>query len=414
MRTPVDVQVMLQLHQLGWGVKRIALELGVSKNTVKRYVRAGGWVAYGCQGRRKTLDDHQQWIEQQYRQHRGNAEVVRQELVREHSVQVSVRTVERAVAGYRRQLRAEAEATVRFETAPGKQLQCDFGEMRLNIGGEPTKVHFFVGTLGYSRRPYVEPFEHERVGNWLTGIESSFRHFAGVPEELLVDNARALVRLHNTATGEIIFSDTFHAFAHYWDVRPYACAPFRARTKGKDESGVGYVKGNAIAGRQFESWEALRAHLAWWMREIADERTHGTTGEKPIERFRREEAAALKPLLGRSPFIQARELPRMVSTDLCVELDTNHYSVPWRLIGEEVTVLAADGLVRVLHAGAEVARHVQTSGRREWVIDKRHFQGLAGLRGWRTAAAETYDVDKSPGELQRPLSEYEAVTGGRW
>jgi len=325
-----------------------------------------------------------------------------------------VRTVERAVASCRRQLRAEAEATVRFETPAGKQLQCDFGEMRVLVGGEPTKVHLFVGTLGYSRRPYVEPFEHERVGNWLTALENSFRHFGGITEEVLIDNARALVKLHNAATREVVFSETFHAFARYWGFRPWACAPFRARTKGKDESGVGYVKGNAIAGRQFESWQELRAHLSWWMREVADERIHGTTGERPIDRFHREEAAALRPLEGRPPFVQARELPRKVHTDLCVELDTNHYSVPWRLIGEDVTVLAAEGVVRVLYAGAEVARHVQASGRRQWVIDRRHFQGLAGLRGWGTPAVIDPTVVDSSSELQRPLSEYEAVTGGRW
>jgi hypothetical protein len=69
--------------------------------------------------------------------------------------------------------------------------------------------------------------------------------------------------------------------------------PYRARTKGKDERGVGYVKRNAIAGHDFISWAALEGHLDWWMREIADQRVHGTTGEMPLTRFQREEATAL-------------------------------------------------------------------------------------------------------------------------
>jgi hypothetical protein len=151
------------------------------------------------------------------------------------------------------------------------------------------------------------------------------------------------------------------------------------------------------------------------MREVADERIHGTTGEKPIERFRREEAAALRPLEGRPPFVQARELTRRVHKDLCIEVDTNHYSVPWRLIGEEVTVLATDGVIRVVHGGVEVARHVQNRGHRAWVIDPRHFDGLAGVAGQRVAAASLQTAqDLVPGELQRSLSEYEAVAGGRW
>ena len=86
-------------------------------------------------------------------------------------------------------------------------------------------------------------------------------------------------------TREVTFNERLHAFARYWGLRPVACAPYRARTKGKDERGVGYVKGNAIAGRSFASWAALEAHLVWWMREIADTRVHGTTGEAAAMRF---------------------------------------------------------------------------------------------------------------------------------
>jgi transposase len=59
----------------------------------------------------------------------------------------------------------------------------------------------------------------------------------------------------------VTFNATFLALARHWGFRPRACAPYRARTKGKTESGVGYVKKNAIAGRSFPSWEAFEAHL---------------------------------------------------------------------------------------------------------------------------------------------------------
>jgi transposase len=101
---------------------------------------------------------------------------------------------------------------------------------------------------------------------------------------LLLDNAKPLVNFHDAQTREVRFNDRFHAFCRYWDVVPKACAPYRARTKGKDERGVGYVKRNAIAGHTFESLAALEAHLAWWMREVADVRVYGTTGEPPMVR----------------------------------------------------------------------------------------------------------------------------------
>jgi transposase len=255
-----------------------------------------------------VLAGHGAWLAERFRRHRGNADVVRQELAAELGITVSLRTVERAVAHLRRELAAEALATVRFETPPGRQLQIDFGERAVRIGEETVRVHLFVATLGYSRRVYVRAFRHQRQSAWLDGIEGAFRHFGGVPGELLLDNAKALVEHHDRATREVAFNERLHAFARYWGVRPVACAPYRARTKGKDERGVGYVKGNAIAGRSFPSWAALEAHLARWMREVADTRVHGTTGEAPVARFERDEAAALRPLAGRPPFRQVREL----------------------------------------------------------------------------------------------------------
>jgi transposase len=336
------------------------------------------------------------WLRERFLQHRGNADVVRQELAREHGIAVSLRTVERAVQGYRRELSAAARATVRFETTPGRQLQIDFGETLVWIGEERTKVFLFVATLGYSRRPYVAAFAHERQASWFAGLEGAFRHFGGVTEEVLLDNPRALVDKHDARTRAVTFNAKFLAFTHHWGFRPRACAPYRARTKGKDERGVGYVKANAIAGRTFASWHALEAHLAEWQRTIADVRVHGTTGERPIDRFLREEAQALRPLADRPSFVAVRELTRRVQSDACVEVDTNAYSVPWRLIGETVRVEVTGEHVRVFYGGEEHARHPYVLGRRQRVVDRAHLAGIVGV------TARTVP-DRA---LLRPLSEY--------
>ena len=111
------------------------------------------------------------WLVERLRRHRGNADVVRQELASELGVVVSLRTVERAVSQVRRELAAEALATVRFETPPGQQLQIDFGERRFGIEAERETVHLFVATLGYSRRAYAQALRHERQSACLEGIE---------------------------------------------------------------------------------------------------------------------------------------------------------------------------------------------------------------------------------------------------
>lgn len=404
MRTPEDVAAMLRLHELGWGSKRIARELGVSRNTVRRYVRQGGYAPYATPRRRGRLDGLEDWLRERLVRHRGNADVVRQELASEHSIEVSLRTVERAVAPYRRELAAQARATTRFETAPGRQLQIDFGQMQVCVAGIGVRVYLFVATLGFSRRLHVQAFRDERQASWLAGLEGAFTRFGGVPFEVLVDNARALVTRHDPVTREVEFNTRFHAFAKHWGFTPVACAPYRARTKGKDERSVRYVKENAVAGREFVSWEHFEGWLDEWSRTIADERVHGTTGEVPRVRFDREEASALQPLGTQPSFVAVRELSRTVHSDFCVELDTNWYSVPWRLIGNDVTVRVWNDQVEVFYAGGCVARHRQATGRRQRVIDPAHFEGVTRM--------PSRDVPAKPpisDDLTRDLDVYEAA-----
>lgn len=170
-----------------------------------------------------------------------------------------------------------------------------------------------------------------------------------------------------------------------------------------------YVKHNAIAGRRFANWGAFIAHLDQWNREIADVRVHGTTGEPPVKRFA-DEAAALRPLGGRAPFGQLRDLVRKVRPDCAIDLDTNSYSVPWRLVGETVQVVVLAGRVIVRHAGEVVADHSVCDGRRQRIVDRVHLTGLVG--SGRPPAASSTSVP--PAALLRPLAEYEAVAGGGW
>ena len=96
-----------------------------------------------------------------------------------------------------------------------------------------------------------------------------------------------------------------------------------------------------------------------------------------------------------------------VHADCAVVVDTNAYSVPWRLICERVTVLVSGGRVRVHHGPTVVAEHAEHTGRHARITDRAHLDGVAG--GPRPA--ETEAVRPTP-ELLRPLDEYAAVAGG--
>jgi predicted transcriptional regulator len=104
MRTPDEVAAMLRLKELGWGERRIAAAVGCNRRTVRRHLAAAGWVSHRVPRRSKALDGLEGWLAERFRRHRGNAEAVRQDLEREKAIAVSLRTVERAAASWRREL----------------------------------------------------------------------------------------------------------------------------------------------------------------------------------------------------------------------------------------------------------------------------------------------------------------------
>jgi transposase len=395
----------------GVPVKQIARRLGIARNSVRRYL-AGARVGFQDRPAARRLDeDTQREVERLFGSvAEGNTVVVQQELAAQ-GIEVELRTLQRAVAPLRQEARARARATVRFETAPGQQMQIDFGQKVVAIAGEDVTVHLMTVVLGYSRRLFCRAFLAERQDDWLEGIDAACRHFGGLTEQVLCDNASPLVTSHDPTTGAVVWHPGFAAFCRDRGLTPRACRPRRARTKGKIERGVGYVKHNALAGRSFVAFVALQRHLAKWIVEVADCRIHGTTNEQPIIRFERDERQALRPLPARPLAIRTRRLDRRVSADCFVDIDTIRYSVPHRHVREHVQVVVGIDRVEVWLRGACIAGHVRSFEPGAWVRDPAHFEGL--YRPETTPpTARVSPPETNP--VARPLSAYTAIVeGGR-
>src|ERR1700704_56089 len=379
----VEGEVVLAIRALadcGVGSKAIARALGVARNTVRRYLRQSSDVTDQVRpAARRLTDGRRLEARTLYEGPAGGNAVVVQRLLAARGLTVSVRTIERAVSDLRRERRVAQLATVRVETAPGDQLQIDFGQKRVRIADTWVRVFLLVAVLSYSRRLFVKAFLNERQDDWREGIAGAFTHFGGVPRTLLGDNARALVVGRDRGTGTVIFHPTYLAFCRDWDVQPRACAPYRARTKGKTEAGVKFVKRNGLAEQAFASFAALESHLAGWM-VMADQREHGTTHEAPILRFDRAERHALRPLPVRALPRREQRLRRRVAHDAFVDVDTVRYSVPHRLVRDHVDVAIHEQIVPVFHGTGLAATHARSLEPYARVIDPTHFAGL-----WRPA-----------------------------
>lgn len=199
------------------------------------------------------------------------------------------------VKDYVREVRpgASAEPVLRFETPAGFQGQVDFGSFNLPWG----RRHALLVVLGYSRLLWLRFYPRQTMETLIRGLESAFESFGGVPEELLFDQMRAVAVCDDRhAAGGLVLNGEFLRFARHWGFRPRACRPYRAKTKGKVERPIRYVRQSFFYGRHFLNDADLNAQAERWLEETANVRRHRTIGESPRRRFARDERECLQPL----------------------------------------------------------------------------------------------------------------------
>jgi transposase len=385
-----DYIVIKALKQRGVYVKDIAAELDVHPKTVSRALKRGGAAQRAVAVGESKLEPYKATVDRLLAEGVWNAVVIYREIQAEGYA--GKLTMLRAYISPKRALRP-GRATVRFETEPGRQIQSDWGEIVTTIAGEQVKVYFQVNTLGYSRRFHFWCTDSQDAEHTYEGLIRSLEYFGGVPEEVVVDNQKAAV-LEHKGRGQVKFNERFVDLASQYGFVPKACRPYRARTKGKDERMVGYIKQHFfVRYRSFESWVHLNQLAEQWLAQEADVRVHGTVPEVVAERFKRE-----APVLGPLPVSRYDTSyceSRQVSWDSYIEVRGNRYSVPSQLVGQRVLVrIGLEGRLRVYHQEMLVASHILQAVQQGWVTVPEHHRPL-----WQT----TLNVQ------QRPLQVYEEV-----
>jgi transposase len=393
----------------GQTVSAIAREFDLDRKTVRTCLAKAQWSPYRREAPAPTaLDAHRAWLAARAPVVNYSARILHRELCVEHGYAGSYESVKRAVRPLRAEATLAALTQQRFETAPGEQAQCDWGQVTVSLGGERVKLHIFVMTLGYSRRAYAEAFLDERMDSLLAAHERAFAHFGGSCEFLLYDRMRTVVS--GTIDGRPKFTPRFESFADHWGFTIRVCRPYRAQTKGKVESGVKYVKRNFVPGRTFRDLDDFNGQLAQWQHEVADQRIHGTTHQRPIERFA-EESRHLIPSGGHPSFLAAMVRDRIVAEDWLVSIDCNRYSVPYGLIGRTVQVTRVGGQWVIRHRGTIVAEHPVLAGRAQLSVRPEHGPGAA-VRNTRLSFSTTPSSERTPSAPDveiRDLAIYDAL-----
>lgn len=372
-----DFAVMKALAQRGVYMKDIAEQLGVHPKTVRRALKRNSVPKPERKKRGSKLDAHKATIDRLLSEGVWNDVVILREIQAEgYSGGI---TLVREYVKPKRALRP-GRGTVRFETKPGEQMQSDWGEVEVELAGQPRKVYFEVNQLGYSRRFHFWCADRADAEHTYEGLVRSFEYFGGVTGEVLVDNQKSAV-LKPSNEGQPTFNERFLDLAGHYGFTPHACRPYRARTKGKDERMVGYIKQHFfVRYRKFESWAHLNQLAEDWLREEADQRVHGTVKEVVSERFERERPM-LKPLPLQRYDTAYLEM-RQVGWDGYVDVQGNRYSVPSALNGQTVTVrIGLEGTLRVYQGEKQVAMHPLKDKAAGWsTIPEHHAEAWKGLK----------------------------------
>ena len=286
----VEIRV---LSRQGKSIREIARMLAVSRNTVRHYLRGEGLPHYAREARPSKLDQYKHYIAERVKAAAPEwipATVLLRELRRlGYPGGISI------LKGHLATLRpvAKPEPLIRFETEPGRQMQVDFATIRRGRD----RLSVFIATLGWSRASYVEFVTDERMETLLGCHERAFYYFGGVPREVLYDNMRTVVTDRDRyGPGLHRYHRTFLDFAHHHGFVPRLCRPYRAKTKGKVERFIRYLRASCYVplASQF-SPEGLKidrdtanARVGTWLREVANARVHATTGEVPLVRLEHE------------------------------------------------------------------------------------------------------------------------------
>lgn len=409
-----QVEMILALIEQGWSRRRIARELDVHRDTVARYAMQARQQAQAppspaaadskpailhtgsedapvakqaipltgfsgvlepkpailltgsAAGRKSQCEPLSETISQKI--DAGlSAQRIHHDIVSEHGFTGSYSAVQRFVKrmGTRRQLPFR-----RMECDAGAEAQIDFGSGAPIVGPDGTRrSHVFRMVLSHSRKGYSEAVSRQTTDNFIACLENAFWSWGGVPRTLVIDNLKAAVTQADWYDPEL--NPKLVAFCRHYGTVLLPTKPYMPRHKGKIESGIKYVRRNALKGRSFDALSAQNTHLAHWESHVADLRIHGTTKKQVREVFAAEKSALLPLPQERFPFFY--ESQRVVHRDGHVEVDRAYYSVPPEYMGRTVWVRWDSRLVRVFNGEfVQLAVHVRHEAGR-FSTDSKHL-----------------------------------------
>ena len=404
-----QVKEIYEMKGAGRSIRGIAGELGIARNTVRRYLKSPEAMRPKARpSRGSKVDAYTEYVDRRVSEGLENCVVLHREL-KALGYDGGYSILKSYVSPRRR--RRQADATMRFETAPGEQAQVDWGSLAyLDQDGKKRRIWVFVMTLGWSRAGYVELVRRADTAAFIQCHVNAFEYLGGVPRRCLYDNAK-VVTLGRDESQQPVWNQRILDFAMRVGFEIRLCRPYRAQTKGKVESGVKYVKGNMWPSMRFTDDADLNRQGLEWCDTVANVRVHGTTQRVPWEMLA-EERSHLGQLPGRGALAPYLREDRTVARDGFVSWEGSRYGVHWKWVGRVVQVGQRQGTLEIWADDERIAVHPRAQKPGQRFIMPGQWQGLP--QGDNRPRRDAMEVQVPVGEVERrSLEVYElAAVGG--
>jgi len=398
---------MHTIHELaaqGLSLHAIARQLGLARNTVRKYVRGAAVPAARPTQPQKLdpfKDQIRRWVQED---HLLNCVTMRDRL-RTLGYSGGVSQLKAFVQPLRPP-KAGHFPVRRYETPPGEQLQFDWGEFRYDQGGSYHKVFGFTAVLSYSRMRFVVFTKRCDVATLIRCLLLACEYFGGLPRTMLTDRMKTVLLEMDGTTP--VWNSVFADFMAAIGVAPRVCRAYTPQTKGKVERSVGIIKHSFWPGVCFTDLDDLNTQARAWC-EQRNRQIHHTTHQRPIDRWANE---GLQPLPRGFAWERFATEERKVSWDGYLSYDGVLYGLPSDppVAGSSVQVRAQHGLLSVWRAGQLLVSLAQRARSGEVVTHPDQFRTVAPASAHRHAAEPlAHQLVVAP-VARRALADYDQLT----
>jgi transposase len=372
---------VVTLYGMGWSVRRISRELGISRGRVDRILASKRVLRDTTPSdrikRRKSrsskLDPYKSYIGDLLERY---PDITGQRIF-EHLQENGFDGEITIVRDYLKRIRQVASKTplVMVETLPGQRAAHDWSDYTITftLTGESERVIVFSYILAYSRRQYISVVDDKCQGTLLRELVAAFIYFDGVPREIKSDNQKACVDRYEM--GKPVFNRRYLEFATHYRFTPQSITPGKPTENLKIERPFYYLERSFLNGRSFRDLDDLKEQLQGWLLEVNDLRIHQTTKQKPIDLYT-EEHPYLQPL-PKHHYDTAHLTHLAVNQESCVQWKGYQYVVPQKYMYEVCPVRITEAeLIVYSPDGEQIATHpLAQKGQKGRYVGQRQQKG---------------------------------------